>query len=347
MPVWYREYDSERTLRPGVSGDYRTEVHTMNAKLPVYDKSIDHQILVCDIKNQTIVQMDLNRCEGDFNNLTSRDCVVWEWCTLTDPNCHFDLGIGLDDAKIRYSSYWKRDVVIACSSSGWAAVIDYEAKSLLWEAAFDNCPHSVELMPNGDMVLAGSCNSRVNGELVYLPFSKGQFTASDIMKVPSCHGVQWDPVKGHLWVLAFFGVIGVGVDEENKFFQIDGVGAEFGEKDLSGHDLSPVYGEPGKYWVTAAYNVWQFDSETSTLTNVYDRVHAYSRKHAKGIAYFPDGTMVACVGGIGENLLAGWATKALCVTTFKLPNEESDKNVVLFDDRDFYKVRTFCKEYQA
>ncbi|MBR6789804.1 MAG: hypothetical protein IKM31_02915, partial [Oscillospiraceae bacterium] len=247
---------------------------------------------------------------------------------------------------IRYSSYWKRDVVIACSSSGWAAVIDYEAKSLLWEAAFDNCPHSVEMLPNGDLLVAGSGNNewRTKGELVYFPFSKGQMTHSDILKVPSCHGVQWDPVKEHLWVLGAFGVIGVQPNEDGTLTEIEGVGGSFGEEDIGGHDLSPVYGEPGKYWATAHHFVWKFDSETSAITHDYDRADVYSRKNVKGIAYFPDGTMVACVGGIGENLIAGWSTKGLCVTTFD--GETSETLPVLFEDREFYKVRTFSKEYR-
>ena len=309
--------------------------------LPTYDKTMDHHILVCDIKNQTIVQMDLNRCGGDFSNLTSRECVVWEWNANEDPNCKHFLSWGLDDAKIRYSAYWKRDVVIACSSNGWAAVIDYEARSLLWEAQFDNCPHSVEMLPNGNLLVAGSCDSRTKGELVYFPFSKGQMVHSDILKVPSCHGVQWDPKREMLWVLGFYGVIGVRVNEDDTLTKIEGVGALFGEEDAGGHDLSPVYGEPGKYWVTAHHKVWKFDAETSTIASVY------SRTGVKGIAYFPDGVMVACVGGIGENLHAGWSTKALCVADTNAAGLEADTAVVLFEDREFYKVRTFTKDYRV
>ena len=338
---------SEPSSESSIPATNPSSVASIEQTAVSYDETMEHQILVCDIKNQSIVQMDLNRCDGDFSNLTSEDCVVWEWSANEDPNCHFVLGYGLDDAKLRYSAYWERDVIIASSSNGWAGVIDYEARTILWEAQFDNCPHSVEMLPNGDLILAGSGGDEweTKGELVYIPLSKGQMTCSDVLEVPSCHGVQWDPQREILWVLDYYGVIGVRANEDGTLSKIDGVGAEFGAMDQSGHDLSPVYGEPGKYWVTAHRKVWQFNAETSELTSVYDRSLTYSKQDVKGIAYFADGTMVSCVGGVGINLHASWSTKALYVTTFNTAGE-ADTAVALFDDREFYKVRTCSKDYQ-
>lgn len=317
--------------------------------LPLYDETMDHQILVADIGKQTLLQIDMDLCGGDFKNLTSDDCIVWEWNANEDPNCHHILDWGLDDAKYRYSDYWERDVIIACSSNGWAGVIDYEAKTILWESTFDNCPHSVEMLPGGDLLVAGSGGDgwETEGELVLIPLSQGVTTETSALHVPSCHGVQWDPERELSWVLGYYGVIGVRVAEDGSLQRVDGVGAEFGSMDGGGHDLSPVYGEPDKYWVTAHHRVWQFDAADSSLTYTYDRFASYSKKDVKGIAYFPDGTMVSCVGGLGFNLHASWSTKALSVTYFPEPDGKAVSTAALFDDREFYKVRTFTGNYHS
>lgn len=316
--------------------------------LPFYDEDMDHQILISDIGKQTILQMDLDLCEGDYSKLTTDECIVWEWNANEDPNCHYFLNYGLDDAKIRYSAYWERDVVIACSSNGWAGVIDYENKTLLWENAFSNCPHSVELLPNGDLVVAGSGgnNWETDGELVLIPFSQGQTTQSSAIHVPSCHGVQWDPERELLWVLGYYGVIGVEAGEDGSLTQIEGMGAEFGPLDGGGHDFAPVYGELGKYWVTAHHKVWQFDAETMKLESLYDRSLDYSKKDVKGIAYFADGTMVTCVGGVGVKLYESWSTNVLYVTTYPDAGAKASVSAIMFNDREFYKVRAFSKDYQ-
>ena len=38
--------------------------------------------------------------------------------------------------KLLLTEYYKKDVVIVCSSNGWAGVIDYEEKKVLWQWSF-------------------------------------------------------------------------------------------------------------------------------------------------------------------------------------------------------------------
>ena len=135
----------------------------------LFDPEAEHQFLAADIKNHSIVIFDLNRCNGDLTKLTGRTCVVWEWDADKDKTCKIKPGAGIDAAKLRYSPYYKKDVIIACSSSGWAGVIDYEAKSVLWECMIGGGPHSIEMMPDsGDIVVAGSADE---GLLAYVPLS--------------------------------------------------------------------------------------------------------------------------------------------------------------------------------
>ena len=317
----------------------------------VFDPGIEHQILVCDIMNHSVVQLDLNVCNGDYKLLREESAVVWEWDADEDPNCHLKPGSGIDDAKIRYSPYYEKDVVIATSSGGKAYVVDYENRTVLWETSQSNGPHSIEMMPNGDVVVAGSggSNWEAAGSLVYYPLSTGAVGRGHEYSVPSCHGVQWDPVQEVLWVLGYYGVEALVV-KDGRLSPVSGLSVEF-DGDVGGHDLAPVYGQPGKYWVTAHKYLWLFDSVEMTLVNRYEYSNRLSEKNLKGVASFADGTMVQCVANVGSDLHATWSTKALRIlwpqrTDGKVSKVKMEDSTIMFSDREFYKVHTFCKDYQ-
>ncbi len=317
----------------------------------VFDETVDHQILVCDIMNHSIVQLDLNACNGDFKNLREEAAVVWEWDADEDETCKLKPGSGIDDAKVRYSPYYEKDVIIATSSGGKAYVIDYETKTTLWETSQSNAPHSIEMLPNGDVVVAcsGGNSWQTAGCLVYYPLATGKTGKSCEIPVPSCHGVQWDPEQELLWVLGYYGMQGVSV-KDGQLIPVSGLEVEF-DNDVGGHDLSPVYGQPGMYWVTAHKFLWLFDSEEMTLVNKYEFSNRLSENKLKGVASFADGTMVQCVANVGADLHATWSTKALRIVWREMSDGKT-KNVVvkntsiMFSDREFYKVHTFSKDYQ-
>ena len=244
--------------------------------------------------------------------------------------------------------------MLGSSSGGWAGIIDYETKEILFEALVPNGPHSIELLPNGDLVVAssGGDNWDTKGYLRYFPLSTGSTTHSDDLKVPSAHGVQWDPVQEVLWALQYDGVIAVQIrnygTKDAKLVKLSDMGATFNGKDASGHDLSPVYGQPGKYWVTAG-RVWIFDSETNTLTENYKYRSGYNASSVKGIAYFPDGTMVSTPSN-SKGSTYEWSTLEMRLVYLEMsPRVEQvivRTKTIKFTNREFYKVHTFCKDYQ-
>lgn len=106
-----------------------------------------------------------------------------------------------------------------------------------------------------------------------------------------------------VWVLQQDGVIGVSVENygtaKAKPVKREGAGASFpadsagSARDGNGHDLSPMYGTPGKYWVSGGYGVWIFDAEKGVMNKGFPAsASAYDRGNVKGIAYFADNTMV-------------------------------------------------------
>jgi len=322
----------------------------------LYDPEMEHKFIVTDITNHSIVVYDLNACNGDFEKLKDDDvAIVWEWDSDDDPNCKIKPGAGIDSAKIRYSAYYKKDVMIACSSSGWAGVIDYEEKSLLWEYNVGNGPHSIEMLPNGDVVVACSSDP---GALAYVPLSAG--AKKPVSSIPSlyCHGVSWDPVNEWLWVLEDNGVYAATISnmgtKDGKITRVNGTGALFADGEAGGHAFSPVYGEPGKYWASSGKYLWMFDSETETMYKDYPRFAKLTAKtNIKGIASFPDGTVIEMVSQIGGNDTKGWSCDGIRVITHEMSTGKVKVEVdvvtdVLFEPshREFYKVQPFTKDYQ-
>ncbi len=329
-------------------------------ELNVFDSEMEHKFLATDICNHSIVVFDLNRANGDFNNLKKNQCVVWEWKADEDQTCKLKPGAGIDAAKYRYSEYYKRDVIIACSSNGCAYVIDYEKKTVLWEYRIGSGPHSVEMMPNGDLVVACS-GGDTEGKLVYVPLSAGETKPSHEIKTPSGHGVSYDPVNDCLWVLEYGQIFKCIVKDagtkDAKLVKIVGSGYNFvkNSKDKSGHVLSPIYGEPGKYWI-AGEKLWVFDTETEEISKAYSHSTSYNAKSAawmKGVAYFPDGTMIQTVPGSGGKTTYDWSCGELRITiieksTGKVTKAVPKTTIVTFEpsDREFYKVHPFNKNYQ-
>ncbi len=312
-----------------------------------YDPSVDHKFIACDIVNHSVVVFDLNACDGDFQKLKDDDvAVVWEWDSDEDPNCKIKPGYGIDSAKYRYSPYYKKDVIIACSSGGGAWVVDYEEKTVLWEARIGGGPHSIEMLPNGDIVVAGTSG---NGKLAYVPLSAGIKKPVHTIESLSCHGVSWDPVNECLWVLEAYGVKAVAVLNEGtkdaKLVRIERSGAPFGGSVGGGHAFSPVIGQPGKYWASSGNALWQFDSETETMYSNYPLNVFLTTSGIKGVCSFADGTVIETVAGIG-NEDKDWSSNGFLIVTQDTETKEVNSEYVIFDHRDFYKVQPFTKDYQ-
>ena len=326
----------------------------------LYDEDMEHKFLATDITNHSIVLYDLNLANGVYENLKGDSCIVWEWDADEDPNCKINPGKGIDAAKYRYSPYYEKDVIIACSSGGGAYVIDFEEKTVLWEYNIGTGPHSIEMMPNGDVVVACS-GGATEGKVAYVPLSTGETKPSSTIHSPSGHGVMYDPENECLWVLEFeqiYSCIVKNYGTKNAtLVRVTGSGYDFGrnKQDTSGHVLSPVYGQPGKYWV-AGGKLWMFDSTTEEFTRSYSHAATYSAKAAdwmKGVAYFPDGTMIQTVPGSGGKTTTDWACGGFRITTLemsegKVKTVKANVSEVLWEpsDREWYKVHTFCKDYQ-
>ena len=321
-------------------------------ELQGYDKSIEHKFIACDIRNHGIVVFDLDAVGGDPMKLNEDSAVIWEWDAEEDPNC---IGVSkiqtsISGVRFRYSDYYKKDVIVACATYGWVGIIDYETRHVLWEstASILSGVHSVEMLPNGDVVAGVSADP---GALVY--FAVSAEIDEPVHSIDSlwCHGVCWDPENECLWVLENYGayqafIQNVGT-ENAKLVRISGSGANF-TGDGGGHAFAPVGGEPGKYWASAGKGLWKFDTETETMTKASKLL---SKGSIKGICSFSDGTVVESIAGLCKTNEKEFGSDGFRViipelTSGKVAVLKDVEYIVPFANREFYKVQAFTKNYQ-
>lgn len=353
--------DTKTTTVSSVSTEQQTDDTPAVSEKKGFNSELEHQIILGDVENLKLLIYDLNDLDGEWNDLANTT-PVWEWDPQTSEGCELGKASirGFSDAKVRMLNGKK--VVIACNSAGWFGLIDYETKATLWENVVKNGPHSIELTPKGDLVMIGSGGSADSGDgsIFYYPLSVSDSTqASSMVEISSGHGVQWDPEYECLWVVYGSGITAVKIEGEGtktaKLKIQDGIGAEFGSEDSSGHDLAPVAGEPTKYWVTAAKSVWQFDTEELELTKAFSNASYVSAKGVKGVASFSDGTVITSVAGEagnrGTKTTYEYSTYCLTViaqrmSTGKVQTLRTDKVQVTFTDKEFYKVHSADPSYK-
>jgi len=309
-----------------------------------WDPSVDHKVIMDDSGTRILIA-DLDGRDAP-NGIDIAECIVWEW-DANDTELK-GKGLTLDEAGFRYSAYWERNVVIFCCSSGYVGAIDYMTRELLFWDKPGYGPHSVELLPSGDMIVACSGNSHSeNGRVLYYPLTQGKTTPTSSVPLVSAHGVCWDPENEVSWVLGNNKIIACIV-KDGKLVELSGMGVTLNEG--GGHDLSPVYGHPGLYWVSTGTKLWIFDSNEGTVTNSFAFPVKYTGSQVKGIAWFPDGTMISTAhdqGGTGYYRSSEFLIRYLNGTKDEEGNQIPQSVIIPHrKGSETYKVHTFSGKYQ-
>ena len=235
-----------------------------------------------DQYNQRIDVIDI---QGDNLNSAER---AWSWkptaalgftdlATFNSPT----------DAKIRYNRSQNKYVVAVCSSRGFMGLVDFATGKKLWQVSLTGNPnpHAIEYLPNGNVAVAASLGNWIR---IYTSSQGSTSTKYTEVTLFGAHGVLWDPDRKVLW--------GLG-DEEITAYTVGGSAAaptltevtkyRQAVAGVNGHDLSPVYGNKNRLWVTSD-SIYQYDIPTKQFLRSYDYGNAISRAGVKGISNFPD-----------------------------------------------------------
>lgn len=258
---------------------------------------------------------------------------------LTDDNVvkRFSVG-GSGAADVRLREWQGRQVVLSAGGNH-AKLLDWETGEVLWsyEGSLIWNAHAAELLPDGILAVVGSTGNN-------LTF----FSLTDRLTLPlrleftDAHGVMWDPAHSCLWVCG---------GNQLKAYRVTGTGGRIAAEEIrsltipanGAHDLQPVYGTPGTYWLTASGAVFRFDSNTET----FQAVPASSQlglKAVKGMGNFADGCIVQTIADGSDN---SWNTATVWLYRYNAALKlYVPVAFVSPTGAAFYKVRAWNASYQ-
>lgn len=189
----------------------------------------------------------------------------------------------IDEAKAVYN----RQYVLLTASSGGVALVRVKDKKVMFYTNAKGSPHSAELLPDGNIVVACSSNGTADGDALklYRIDSLQALVSAETKRynLTFGHNAVWDVKRNVLWA----------TDDQNLYsYSYNGDRANpelvknadfFALPDKSPHDLFPVYGKEQLYLTTAA-GIYLFDMQAKTFTP-----HAYTQANIKSVSDGPAG----------------------------------------------------------
>ncbi len=294
----------------------------------------EHLVGLCDQGNSRIIVADL--AEEDWENDSA---VVWQY---KDPTCRSVAGL-----KLRWSEQFQELVVIYCWHGG-AAIISYETKEVLYKTTQTGSnPHSVELLPEGHLVVASSTDNDVR---IYSAQSiaKGDPRCSQQVEFPNAHGVLWDPEYDVLWMFGMDQLSAYLVAEEDGIPRMTAIGGmSYKAPKSGGHDLCPVYGNKDALFITCGGGILMFDKQAEKFTTSYPG-GSVGKKHgyAPGTGNFAqDNVLFFTSISDRTKVLNDWCTNIVFVYVPKADGIGKTIRRKAPDDA-YYKVRAWLPDYQ-
>ncbi len=287
-------------------------------------------------------------------NWNDESAVVWEWTptkslgyvgfdrkgNLNEQRRKID---GIADAKLRYNDFYGGYVVATVCGQGYLCLIDYETKECLYsyKNSTEKNPHAVELLPDGNMVVASSNGNSVTIYASTQGNTDGYFARYTLTKA---HGLLWDPRLELLWALGgeelvAYNVGGTLEKPELIIKKVYRLPSEVGDQ---GHDLYPVYGDTDKLWITADTEVYQFDITTGIFCTDFTLYHNLRGNHNKSIGNQPFSNTVVTAYPMQKG---SWRTDTIHM--FR-PDEKGEYTLELHTQigTGYYKARVWYHEYR-
>ena len=195
-------------------------------------------------------------------------------------NCGYAAGVTYREGNARFGN-----VIITAGSK--CQIITYPGKQVKWSTNNPgNNPHSIEMLPSGNVVIA--CSTGATLRL----FDTTKSNSYKEYKLVGAHGVLWDPVNKLLWALGdtqlvSYKVTGSGSSEalsQVKVYNLPRSG---------GHDLAPDYMNNQQLYLTVGSTVYRFHKtegvfyqsfygSTSIVTHPRDNGTATTGENVKG-----------------------------------------------------------------
>jgi len=194
-------------------------------------------------------------------NVTTGD-VIWEWRAL-DSNIkpeHINWFNLPSDAKVVYNG----EYVLMCASGGACALIRIKDKKTIFYVIGGLNPHSIEILPDGNIVCASSNDSK----LTVFKIDTVNFPENILGKSFHnlfAHNVVWDRKRNLLWTASMNKIISY----KYNYLCDDPILTPYDSlafNDRSAHDLFPVPKEDALF--LTAHNLWRYDLKTNKVNQI-------------------------------------------------------------------------------
>ena len=179
---------------------------------------------------------------------------------------------------------YNRRYILATASGGGVALIRIADKKAMFYAKPGGNPHSAEVLPDGNVVVASSTGNLLsvyvyNGADSYV--SRPAFT----MPVHSAHNVVWDRKRGCLWTATGAQLLKLAYNGKRTAPELTQVRSyDMAAGNTDAHDLAPVCGEDAMY-VSTNQHVYKFDCAAEKFLDV----EIFQQNTIKSISTGPEG----------------------------------------------------------
>ncbi len=265
---------------------------------------------------------------------------------------------GIRTASVKYRENTVYGDVIVSATYGYGPIIvEYPSKKELWvgwaERGGSN-PHSVELLPSGNLVLASSTDGivRIFNSYNHIKKIDKSITYTDYA-LSGAHGLLYDPDNNYLWALGSFELVAYEVidngDGTESLKKVDGVGGDI-PSPRSGHDLSADLTNSRYIYLTNVSGVARYDKQTNTFETTFPGSNVLSRGNLKSFSNNTENNFVSCYPYISTSRewdnkdIAGWCSDTMYYSVSK-GNGQFDVKTFTTKKSALYKLRTFCGQY--
>ena len=299
-----------------------------------------NQVMACDQQTGRIIVYDLDLLEPGMG-LDAAE--IWSY------NSGYAAGL-----KYREDTLFGDVILIAGSES---RIVSYPEGKVLWSTSNSgNNPHSIEILPSGNIVIANSTCATLRFFYASAMLEGDKQGASRYFEreLYGAHGVLWDPEYDVLWALGDDELVAYsakGEGMEQTLSLISGMGARFPAGKDGGHDLAADLTDTRYLYLSGGKNIFRFDKEENKMIERFPQYNKLSHADVKGFGNNLNGNFFYCFpnhgpGTVWENdSKADWCTDSIYFVYWKT---ESTMYIQKYVSKTaaFYKCRTFYGKYQ-
>ncbi|MFD9560887.1 DUF6528 family protein [Streptomyces sp. NPDC059994] len=248
-------------------------------------------ILACDQASQSMLLLDATsaywRSGNPDRTARAADLLpLWSWTPVDDPGlADLDPGSGwrnVSEAKARSTA--AGPLLLTCASGGFVAAVHREGGAVYWAASLPGWtnPHTVELLPDGNIAVAASTGGFVR---VYTASQGARSGVYASFELPGAHGLLWDAGSGLLWALGDGLLVGLAVEGGAASPRLTAA-RTFTLPESGGHDLARALGADAPMWLSTSGHVRQFAVRAGAFVP-YANQSAVDRPTVKSVSQNP------------------------------------------------------------